>query len=465
MGETTCDLLVIGGGPGGYTAAITGAQKGLQVLLVERETIGGICLNRGCLPTKTLLENSRIIAMVQNAPFLKGDIRINRSRLVERTQTVVEGAVAGIAATLKENGVVILQGEAAFIGPMRVQVTGQNGSTTDIVPRWIVLATGSEPKPVSGIEPDGRWVLNTDQALMLDRVPATLAVVGAGGRGVEFASLFANLGTRVHLVEQEKRLLPREDRRISSRYRTVIGSRGIRVHTKTRALGLEHRNAGGIQLHLRTNAGQEALEVERVLLIGSRKPSFCGLMPETGGLRVEDEMLYYDKGTNRFAPEIYGVGDLCGPPYAAHKAISQALAAVEHMTDGHSPAPGPVPNCVYGDPEVASVGHSEDQAKKAGFHVKTGEFYFAASGRAATVGRDEGVLYAVFEEKSGALLGAHVLGPCATEVIGLAVMAIQNGLDLDHLKRTVLPHLTFSEVFFEAARSADREAIHLFLSE
>ena len=461
MSTQACDLLVVGGGPGGYTAAIRGAQKGMKTLLVERDAVGGTCLNRGCLPTKTLLEDTLTIFGVRQSRFLKGDMKINFKRIVERKEMVVDGAVAGITFVIKGNGAEILKGEACFTGPKKMEIETGEGERKEISASNIIIATGAEVD-YGDLAVDEEYILSTDGALNLKSVPPTVAIVGAGNRGVEFAGIYSNLGARVVLIEKEKRILPREHRWLSGRYKKILSERNIKVLTRSKMVAAKSEGENGVLLTLESNRGPNEVKVRKAVLALSRRPSFSGLNLETAGLSLKDGMLPYGPGMQTEVEGIYVVGDAVGAPYLAHKAIAQGIAAVDHML-GLDPDGRPrfVPNCIYGDPEIGSVGLTDYGARKAGLKVKTGEFYLVGNGRAGTMGKEEGLILIVSDEDTGNVLGVHILGPRATELVSLGVMAMKNGLTVEDLKKTVLPHLTFSESFFEAALASSGEAIHM----
>ncbi len=462
MKTERCDLLVVGGGPGGYAAATRAAVKGLRVILAEKGPMGGTCLNRGCLPTKALLEDTLTIARVRRASFLKGDLKINRERILARKDALVAESVAGVTQTVLDKGVTLLQGEASFAGPDRMALERPEDEPLEIQARNILLATGSRPEYGPGFIIDGKRVLDTDAALGLASIPRSLAIVGAGNRGVEFASIYANLGVRVTLIERSKRILPREHRWVSGRYRQVLGGRRIQVLTQTEAVSAEHARGGGVRLTLESpRQEQDRLEADQVLLTGSRRPSFSGLNLAAAGLALENGFLECGPTMETRQKGIYVVGDAAGPPYLAHKAIAQTMVAVDSILGKEASAESLViPNCVYGDPEAGSVGLKDSEAKKAGYEVRLGEFYFVRNGRAGTMGKDEGLVLTVSDADTGRVLGMHILGPSATELISLGVLAIRNRLTVEDLKQTVLPHMTLSEAVFEAAAATDGEAVH-----
>ena len=464
MNISEYDLLVIGGGPGGYTSAIRAAQKGMKTVLMERNVMGGTCLNRGCVPTKTMLEDTLTVAAVRTCRFLKGDMKINFKSITERKDVVVEGSVAGITSTVKANGVEILEGDARFVSSRGVEISVKQGEPKQISAKKIIIATGADINYGPGIKLDPKYILSTEDALGLTSAPRKLAVVGSGNRGVEFASTYNNLGIPVVLIEKEKRILPKEHRWISQRYRKIITGRGMKVMTRTTVVAASAVDGQGAELTLESGKGQAEIKVDRVILATSRRPFFKGLDVEAAGLSLNKGVLEYEAGMQTEVEGIYVIGDAAGRPFLAHKAIAQGIVAVDHMLgldpDGR---PGAIPNCIYGDPEIGSVGLTDYQAKKAGHKVNTGVFYLIGNGRAGTMGKEEGLILIVSDAETGAVLGAHIMGPRATELISLAVMAMQNGVTLDGLKKTVLPHLTFSESFFEAALATDGKAIHMLV--
>lgn len=464
MTKNEYDLIVIGGGPGGYTSAIRAAQKGLKTVLVERRFLGGTCLNRGCVPTKTFLEDTLTIAAVRGAPFLKGEMKINFARIMERKQMVIEGARAGIARVLQGNGVGIMAGEARFTGQRSIEVKTLEGNREEISAGRIIIATGARVDYAPDLKVDEKCILSTDGALALKSVPRTVAVVGAGNRGVEFTSIFNNLGIRVVLIEKGRRILPKEHRWLSQRYAKILKDRKVKVLTKTNLSAANPADGDGVILTLETGKGRENVKVDKVILAVSRVPSYKSLDLKVAGLSRTKDGVAYGPGMQTEVEGIYLVGDATGAPYLAHKAIAQGIAAVDHMV-GANPDGRPeiVPNCVYGDPEIGSVGLTDSQAKKRGHKVKMGEFYFVGNGRAGTVAKDEGLILILSEAETGAVLGVHIMGPRATELISLGVMAMKHGIDIEGIKKTVFPHLTFSESFYEAALATSGEAIHQIL--
>jgi dihydrolipoamide dehydrogenase len=458
------DLLVVGGGPGGYTAAIRGAQNGLRTVLVEKELLGGTCLNRGCVPTKSLIEDTRMIPAVRTCHFLKGDMKISVKRIAERRNSVVEGSRQWVRNLLKGNGVTFLSGHASFKDPKCLKVQTEEGEIREFRAKSVFLSTGAVEEYSSGLQADGKGIWCTDDALSLNPVPRRLAVVGAGNRGVEFASIYRNLGVGVVLLEREKRILPHLDPEISERYKKSLADRGIRVFTKTTVTAVHSGANGGVKVILEGQTGQQEFQVDKVLLTGRRRPRYEDLNLAAAGLSPKGEVLGHGAGFQTEVSGIYVIGDAAGPPYYAHKAISQALVAVDHLM-GRTPIKASpfIPHCVWGDPEVAAVGLTEGEAIASGRNVRVGEFHFKGNGRAGTMGVDQGLILIVSDAKSREVLGVHMIGPQVTELISLATLAMENGIDVDGIKKAVFAHPSLSETFFEAALATDGQAIHLLM--
>lgn len=455
------DLLVIGGGPGGYTSAIRGAQKGLKTALVEDGLLGGTCLNRGCIPTKTLLENSLMVAAARGCFFMKGAMQVSLRRMKERKESLIETSRAGIDGVLREYGVEILTAKASFLAPKRMRAVTLNGER-EIEAEHIVLATGAKTEYGPGLEIDGRSVWSTEHALNPDGIPRSMAVVGAGIRGAEFAVMYRNFGTRVFLIEKQKRILPRFHEELVNRYKNALITKQIRVLTGTTVLSAQALEKG-VHLSLEGAKAPEELKVEKLLVTGSRRPCFDGLRIEAAGLRLVQGGIPTGIGMETAVNGIYVLGDASGPPYFAHKAMAQAIRAINHITGARKDLLKPTlfPSCVYGDPELASVGLTEEEASQTGRRVKLGEFRFIGNGRAGSMGKGEGEVIILSDSKTGNVLGVHMIGPGATELIALATLAMQNGIDIAGIKTTVFPHPGLSEAFFEAALATDGEAIHM----
>ncbi len=462
MNENEFDLVVIGGGPGGYTTAISGSQNGLKTALVERGSLGGTCLNRGCVPTKTLLHDTRLLPVLQSSHFLTGEMKVSLENINGRKNTVVEGSRAWLENLLVGNGVTTYLGHAAFTGPKSIEIKQSESRTVTLQAERIVLATGAAEQYPGGLTPDGQSVWSTDDALQIDGPPQTVAVVGGGARGVELAQVYHNLGTRVALFEKEKRLLPRFDRGLTGRYKNFLKNRNIKVLTRTTVISARTGNDGRAVIEYEDKTGRQSAEVDKVILALPRRPDFSSLNIEPSGLSLVNGSIECGPDMETGVPGIYIVGDAAGPPFWAHKAIAQGLAVVRHITgrEGNG-QPELIPACVYGDPEIGVVGLTENQVKESGLSYKLGEFHFIGNGRAGTMNDGQGLVRLLSNSKSNRILGVHILGPGATELVSLAAMAMENDLGLDEIKRTVFAHPTLAESFFEAALATDGQAIHM----
>jgi dihydrolipoamide dehydrogenase len=461
-----CDLLVVGGGPGGYTAAIRGAQHGLKTILVEKEHLGGTCLNRGCVPTKTLLDDTQMIYAVQRSHFMRGEMTVNLERLMEKKDMVVKASQEGLKKVLSGNGVTLVSGTAAFICPKRMVVTSDEGGEEEIKATNIILATGAKPGYGKGLKPDGHSILSTDHALTIKAIPRTLVVVGAGIRGVEFASMYHNLGAKVAIIEKEKRILPRLSWELAGRYKKALIDRRIKVLTRTKLVEATSNDGKGTKLVVETPKGEQEIKVDKLLLTGDRHPAYESLNVEVVGLSPTEGVLKHDANLETEAKGVYLVGDATGAPYLAHKAIAQGLKVLDHILGIQGDERTmQFPYCIYGNPEVASLGLTEDEAEENDINFQIGEFRFIGNGRANTIGNVEGEITIISDTETEEVLGVHIFGPQSTELISLASLAMQNRMKIADIKRTVFPHPTLTETFFEAALATDGEAIHMLLDE
>ena len=464
MNPKSCELLVVGGGPGGYTAAIRGARMGLDTILVEKGPLGGTCLNRGCVPTKALLEDTQMIPAVSTSHFLRGEMKIGVSRIVERRKAVMEGSREWVRSILKGSGVAFMEGRAFFESPKALAIEGPDGNMTKLLSSKVIIATGALEDYGDGPKPDGDRIWSTDDALSLQPVPRRLAIVGGGNRGVEFASIYRNLGAGVVLIEKERRVLPRLDPDLSGRYKKALLDRKIKVLTGTVLSSACIDGQSRVALLLEGKKGSQEVVVDRLLMTGHRRPFYEELNLAATGLKPENGVLGHSAGFESTVEEIYVIGDAAGPPYYAHKAISQAITAVDHLMGDPNAKMSPfMPHCVWGNPEAASVGLTEDQAEEQGHEAKVGEFHFVGNGRAGTMGIDQGLARIVSDAGSGEVLGVHMIGPHATELISLATLAMENHIPMDGIKKAIFAHPTLSEAFFEAALAVDGEAIHLLM--
>jgi dihydrolipoamide dehydrogenase len=455
------DLVVIGSGPGGYVAAIRAAQLGLAVTVVEKDPfLGGTCLHRGCIPTKALLHTADLLEEARGGAELGvtcAEPRLDLAKAHQHKSKVVRRNAKGIESLFRKNRVEVVHGRGRLDGARRVVVDGDGGERT-LDTRHVLIATGSTVRTLPFLPFDGKRVLSSDHILELASVPARLAILGAGAVGVEFASMFASFGSKVTLIEMLPRVLPLEDEEISAALEKSLARRGIEILTGTGAAGARVAE-GGVVLEL----ASRSVEADVVLVAVGRRPVTEDLGLEAAGVELERGFVRVDRFMRTAAPEIYAIGDVVPTPQLAHLASAEGILAVEHMA-GRDPRPidyDQVPSCTYCDPEVASVGLTEATARERGYDVVSGKFPFVASGKAAILGRTDGFVKVVRETKHDQLLGVHVIGTRATELIGEAGIALRLEATAEDLERSIHPHPTLSEAMMEAARVAAGRGLHI----
>jgi dihydrolipoamide dehydrogenase len=461
MPDYDFDLIILGSGPGGYVAGIRAGQLGLRAAVVEKDPkFGGTCLHRGCIPTKALLHTAAVLDEIRGAGELGIQVAapsLDIARAHARKRKVVDKNARGIEGLFKKNKVTGLHGLGRLVGPHEVEVEGPEG-TKRYRAKFILIATGSVPRDIPPAPADGEKILNSDHILVMERVPATLAVLGAGAVGTEFASMFASFGTKVTLIEMLPRILPIEDEEISAALEKSLKKRGISILTGTRLSGVE-TTAGGVRIALE---GREPLEAEHLLVAVGRRPVTEGIGLEALGIELERGYVKVNGLMQTAVPHVYAIGDVVNTPWLAHVASAEGILAVEHMA-GQEVRPlnyDLVPSCTYCEPEVGSVGLSEAKAKERGFEVVTGKFPFGASGKAAILGKTEGFVKVVRDRKYDELLGVHILGPQATDLIAEACVALASEATTERLMKTIHAHPTLSESVMEAAEAAWGHSIH-----
>src|SRR5229473_2022448 len=422
------DVIIIGGGPGGYVCAIRCGQLGLKTAIVEREELGGICLNWGCIPTKALLRSSEIYHLLHHLDefgFSAKDIRFDAGKVVARSRAVAKQLSNGVAYLLRKNKVAVFDGHGRVTGKGRLGIEKDGTPVTELSAEHIVLATGARARDLPGLEPDGDQVWTYKEAMVPSAIPKSLLVIGSGAIGIEFASFYHDMGAEVTVVEVLDRVLPVEDEEISALARKSFEKQGIRIHTGATVAALER---GGESITARIEAAGQGVElaVERVILA-------------------------------------VGIGDLVGPPWLAHKAMHEGVICVERIAgvnDVHPLDSRNIPACTYCRPQVASVGLTEKSAREAGYEVKIGHFPFIGNGKAIALGEPEGMVKTVFDSKTGELLGAHMVGAEVTELIqGYAIAKTLETTEAE-LIDTIFPHPTISETMHEAVLDAYGRAIH-----
>jgi dihydrolipoamide dehydrogenase len=465
MTETSFDLIVVGGGPGGYVAAIRAAQLGMNTALVEREHLGGICLNWGCIPTKALLRTAQLYHDMQRAGefgLKASGLSYDPKKLVARSRAVAKQLSGGVAHLLRKNKVTVFDGEARLAGRGKLSVSKNGSPVAGIAAPHIVLATGARARALPGLEPDGRLVWTYKEAMVPESIPRSLLVVGSGAIGIEFASFYRDMGAEVTVVEVLDRVLPVEDEEISAFAHKSFEKQGIRIHTGATVKGLD-RGDDSVTAHI--EAGSKLFEVtaERVILAIGIVGNVEGIGLEGIGVKVERSHIVVDEWLRTGEEGVYAIGDVVGPPWLAHKASHEGVICVEKIAgagDAHPLDRRNIPACTYCRPQIASVGLTEKAAREAGYEVKIGHFPFIGNGKAIALGEPEGMVKTVFDAATGELLGAHMVGAEVTELIQGYTIAKTLETTEAELIRTIFPHPTLSEMMHEAVLDAYGRAIH-----
>lgn len=461
----TFDAIVIGSGPGGYLAAILLTQKGLSAAIIEKGDLGGTCLNRGCIPTKALLREANFL----NEMFQSGvgnhkeELPAFFKKAMEKKDIAVQQVVGGLRNLLNRDRLTVLRGEASFIEPHTLQVLRDGTALETIRSDRIIIATGAMLKEESPFRKDGQKVLGSDDLLRMTDLPTSMAVVGGGRRGVEFAAFFNTFGVQVTLIEKQNRILPRMDREISVRYKNLLAKSNIKVLTDTEAIGAEiSSDQKTVRLQVTSKHKSEAITCEKILWVGDRQGFTGGLNLEKASLALKDGFLPVNSHMKTSSPGIYAVGDVVGRGCLAHKAFMEARIAVENIL-GHTTRMDDrlIPICLYSNPEAASIGLSEEEAKKEWGEVNIGKFPFMACGQSIATQNQDGMVKIISEKKYGEILGVHILGPRATDLIHLGAMAMKHEIGVEGIKEMIFAHPTFSEAFYEAALDVSNEAIHM----
>jgi dihydrolipoamide dehydrogenase len=464
MAEGSFDLAVIGGGPGGYVAAIRAAQLGMSVAVVEREHLGGICLNWGCIPTKALLRSSEIHHLLHHLDeygLAAENITFDVGAIVNRSRDVAGRLNAGVTHLLKKNKVTVIDGHGRLAGPGKVAVLGADGKTSEIAAGHIILATGARARTLPGIEPNGERIWTYKEAMVPKTMPASLLVIGSGAIGMEFASFYSDLGAEVTVVEVLDRVLPVEDAEISALALKAFEAQGMTIHTGAKVTELE-RAGEGITATIETNGETQTLSVERVILAVGIVGSVEDIGIEGTGVRVEKSHVVVDEWLRTGEAGVHAIGDLVGPPWLAHKASHEGVICVEHIAglDTHPLDVSRIPGCTYCRPQIASIGMSESAASEAGRQVRIGRFPYLGNGKAIAMGETEGMIKTVFDAETGELLGAHMIGAEVTELIQGYAIAMNLETTEAELMSSVFPHPTLSEMMHESVLDAYGRVIH-----
>jgi len=464
MAETSFDVIVIGGGPGGYVAAIRAAQLGMKTAVVEREHLGGICLNWGCIPTKALLRCSEINHLLHHLGdygFSAKDVSFDLKKIVERSRKVASQLSSGVAFLMKKNKIAVFDGSATLAGKGKVKVGGK--TTADLTAKHIIIATGARARTLPGLEPDAKLVWTYKEAMVPPSMPKSILVVGSGAIGIEFASFYRNLGCEVTVVEVLDRILPVEDEEISAFARKSFEKQGMKIHTSATVKALR-KNANDVAATVEAQGKSFEIKAERVILAIGIVGNVENIGLEGTKVKVEKTHIVVDQWCATGEPGLYAIGDVIGPPWLAHKAMHEGVLCVEHIAGLNTAHPlnvKNVPGCTYCMPQVASVGMTEKAAKAAGYQVKIGHFPYIGNGKAIALGEPEGMIKTVFDGKTGELLGAHMIGAEVTELIqGYAIAKTCESTEQE-LMETIFPHPTLSEMMHEAVLEAYGRALHI----
>jgi len=468
MSDTEFDLVVIGAGPGGYIAAIRAAQLGMKCAIVERDRLGGICLNWGCIPTKALLRTAEVYHLMQNAESFglrAENIGFDLAKVIARSRKVAEKLSGGVAYLMKKNGIAVIDGTAKLEGQGRIAITGKDGTTLPAISaKHIIIATGARAKTLPGLEPDGKRVWTYKEAMVPERFPSALLIVGSGAIGIEFASFYRTLGAQVTVVEVLDRILPAEDEEISRLAHKAFAKQGIVLRTGTTVDRLVTTD-DGVTVTLKTRDGATVEgTVDRVILAVGITGNVEGLGLEQQGIEIENGHIVVDEWYGTGIPGLYAIGDVVGPPWLAHKAMHEGVLCVERIAgveDVHPMDKTNIPACTYCAPQVASLGLSEAAAREAGHEIKIGRYPYSANGKALAMGETEGLVKTIFDAKTGALLGAHMIGAEVTELIqGFAIGKTLETTEAE-LIATIFPHPTLSEMMHESVLDAFGRALHI----
>ncbi len=466
MAEQAFDLVVVGGGPGGYVAAIRASQLGMKTALVEREHLGGICLNWGCIPTKALLRSSEIHHLLHHLDqygFSAGAISFDLEKVVARSRGVAGQLSGGIKHLLKKNKVTVFDGLGSLAGKSRLKVALSKGGEELLTAPHIILATGARARVLPGLEPDGRLVWTYKEAMVPPAMPKSLLVVGSGAIGIEFASFYRLMGAEVTVVELQPRILPVEDAEISELARKAFEKQGMKILTNASVTKLD-KKTDSVVATITQDGKTSTLEVDRVI-------SAVGIIGNTEKIGLEGTKVVVERGhivTDGYGrtaePGVYAIGDVTGAPWLAHKASHEGVVCVEKIAglkDVHPLRTDNIPGCTYAYPQVASVGLTEAKAKELGHTIKVGRFPYMGNGKAIALGEPEGLVKTIFDAKTGELLGAHMIGAEVTEMIQGYVIAKQLETTEADLIHTIFPHPTLSEMMHESVLSAEGRAIHI----
>ncbi len=461
----TFDLIVIGSGPGGYVAAIRASQLGMKVAVVERSELGGICLNWGCIPTKALLKSAQVYDYIKHAAdygITVSDAKMNFTEMIARSRNVAGGMSKGIQFLFKKNKIEQIAGFGKLKKGNLVEVTSADGKKADYSAKHIILATGGRARELPNLKIDGQKVIEYRKAMVLEKKPESMVIVGSGAIGVEFAYVYNSVGTKVTIVEFLPNIVPNEDEEVSKQLEKSYRKAGIDIMTNSSVDSVD-TSGKSCKVKVKTPTGEQVIECEIVLSAVGVSTNLEGIGLEETGVKVEQGRVVVDDFYQTNVPGVYAIGDIVKGPALAHVASAEGIICVEKIA-GHHPQPlnyNNIPGCTYCQPEIASVGYTEKAAKAAGYEIKVGKFPFSASGKASAAGAKDGFVKVIFDAKYGEWLGAHMIGANVTEMIAEVVVARNLETTGVEIIKSVHPHPTMSEAIMEAAAAAYGEVIHI----
>jgi dihydrolipoamide dehydrogenase len=461
-GKKAFDVIVIGGGPGGYVAAIRAAQLGAKVLLIEKDELGGTCLNRGCIPTKAMLSDAKLYDHVKSSSVLKTEgLRVDMKELLLRKNEVVKRLATGVQFLIKDNGITFSQGMARFLDPKTIEVESQKGKE-QFRGQKIIIGTGSVSAQIPNVPIDGKTILTSTEMLNLSSIPKDLLIIGGGVIGMEFACLFNGLGSKVTVIEMLPEIISTEDGEVIRGLTTLLKKRKIEIYTETRVKEAKVKK-GRSEVVAIDKEGKEILfHAEKALVAVGRSPYTEGLQLDKIQIAMNGKFIKVNEKMETSLHGIYAIGDVTGRQMLAHKASAEGIVAAENALGQQSKVDySKIPNCIYTFPEVASIGLTEKQAKDKGVQVMVGRFPFQSNGRALATGDSEGFVKVIAEKELGQVIGVHILGEHATDLIGGPALALALEATVEEMGKTTQPHPTLTEAISEAALDAIKEAIHL----
>ncbi len=456
------DVTIIGGGPGGYVAAIRSAQLGKKTAVVEANHLGGICLNWGCIPTKALLQNAHVLDVVNNASKFGievGEVKVNWEKMIKRSRDVSKRLSKGIEYLMKKNKIDYVPAHGKLIDISTIETTSSDGEKNQLKAENIIVATGARPKWLEGMEPDGKQVITYKEAMILEKQPKSLVIIGAGAIGVEFAHFYQAFGTDVTIIEALPSILPIEDNEISAELDKIFKKRKMNILTNIKVDNVETLK-NKVKVHLK---GGKTVEADKALIAVGVQGNIDNLGLEECDIAIKDGWIHKNEFMETTMPNVYAIGDVAGPPWLAHVASAEGITAVEHLA-GLNPEPmryDNIPGCTYCHPEVASVGLTEKKAVEEGYKIKVGKFPFRGLGKAMAVGDTDGFVKVIYDAKYGEMLGCHIIGAEATNLISEAVIARNLETTHEAVLKTIHPHPTLSEAIMEATTDALGKAIHI----